>query len=413
MTELFRQEAIDNKRVRLWGEVILIQPLSFYIITAAITIFVIAIGMILLYGSYARRENVSGYLLPDKGLVKIYASQPGTVTDVHVEESSIVKKGDLLFTISTQKTSFQSADVDALIVNKLNDNKATISEKLAEQNRLNSREESQYKDQVLGLKLEIRQLKTQVKTHKKKYKVSQEQFDRLVDLYAKKYLSKTDYINAQEHHVDIQLRLDEARQQLTSKRNQLSDTTNLLDQLPLKSSIKISELNQQLSDIDQRILEIEGRRTYTLRAPTSGRVTAIQVNLGHWVKDKPLLTILPSNAKFQAELFLPTRAIGFIKTGQNVLLRYSAFPYQRFGLYNGTIDKISEVILTPDELHVPVKLEEPVYRVTVIPEKQAISAYGREFNLQAGMLLQASIILEGRTLGEWLLAPIYSLRGRI
>ncbi len=177
--------------------------------------------------------------------------------------------------------------------------------------------------------------------------------------------------------------------------------------------IKIAEFRQQLSDIDQKILEIEGRRIYTLRTPTAGRVTAIQVSPGTWVKERPLLTILPRNSKFKAELFIPTRAIGFIKKGQSVLLRYTAFPYQRFGLYNGTIDKISEVILTPDELHVPVKIEEPVYRVTVIPDKQAISAYGKEFNLQAGMLLQASIILEGRTLGEWLLAPIYSLRGRL
>jgi membrane fusion protein len=150
-----------------------------------------------------------------------------------------------------------------------------------------------------------------------------------------------------------------------------------------------------------------------LRAPSSGRVTAIQANLGHRVTDKPLLTILPADAQFKAELFIPTRAIGFIKPGQSVLLRYSAFPYQRFGLYKGTIDKVTEVILTPEELRVPVKLEEPVYRVSVTPEKQAITAYGRQFNLQAGMLLEASIILEGRSLGEWLLAPIYSLRGRI
>ncbi|MCF6205031.1 MAG: HlyD family efflux transporter periplasmic adaptor subunit [Methylococcaceae bacterium] len=413
MTQLFRQEAIDNKKEKLWGEVILIQPFSFFVITAFVTIVVIAVALMLLYGTYARRENVSGYLLPNKGLVKIYAPQVGTVTNVHVEESTLVNQGDLLLTISTQKTNFKSDDVNTLIINKLKDDKTTIRSKLTEQNRLDDLEKSQYKDQVSGLNREIKQLKNQVKTHKKKFRVSQEQFGRLDELYAKKYLSKSDYITAQEHHVDIQLRLDEVRQQLISKKNQLSNVKNLLTQLPLKSLIKIAEFRQQLSDIDQKILEIEGRRIYTLRTPTAGRVTAIQVSPGTWVKERPLLTILPRNSKFKAELFIPTRAIGFIKKGQSVLLRYTAFPYQRFGLYNGTIDKISEVILTPDELHVPVKIEEPVYRVTVIPDKQAISAYGKEFNLQAGMLLQASIILEGRTLGEWLLAPIYSLRGRL
>jgi len=413
MTELFRQEAIDNRRERLWGEVVLIQPFSFYLITGAVTVMVIVVAVFLIYGTYARRENVTGYLLPDKGLVKIYAIQSGLVTDVHVTEGDQVGKGDLLFTISTQKTNDQSTDVDALILSKLKETKATIKNKLEEQKRLNVHENAQYKDQIVGLKREIQQLKTLIKTHKKKYKVSQDHLEQLDKLFAKNYLSKSDYINAQEHHVDIQLRLDETRQQLNGKQNQLSEANNLLSQLPLKGSIKLAELNQQLSDTDQRILEIGGRRSYTLRAPSSGRVTAIQANRGYRVKDRPLLTILPDDAQFKAELFLPTRAIGFVKPGQSVLLRYSAFPYQRFGLYKGTIDKVTEVILSPEELHVPVKLEEPVYRVSVTPEKQQISAYGRQFDLQAGMLLEASIILEGRSLGEWLLAPIYSLRGRI
>ncbi len=413
MTELFRQEALDSRKERLWGEVVLTQPLSFSLITAVVTIVVVLIAVFLIYGTYARRENVLGYLLPDKGLVKIYATQSGLVTEVHVDEGDQVNKGDLLFTISTQKTNNQSLDVDALILDKLKENKATVISKQAEQKRLNQREETQYQDQVSGLKQEIQQLEGLVETHKKKYKVSQDHLNRLDQLFAKNYLSKADFIKAQEHHVDIQLRLDETRQQLSSKQNQLSDTSNLLSQQPFKASIKLAELNQQLSDIDQQILETGGRRTYTLRAPSSGRVTAIQANPGLRVADKPLLTILPADAQFKAELFIPTRAIGFIKPGQSVLLRYSAFPYQRFGLYKGTIDKVTEVILTPEELRVPVKLEEPVYRVSVTPEKQAITAYGRQFNLQAGMLLEASIILEGRSLGEWLLAPIYSLRGRI
>ncbi|MEE9395850.1 MAG: HlyD family efflux transporter periplasmic adaptor subunit [Methylococcales bacterium] len=413
MTSLFRQEAIDNKRERLWGEVVLIQPLSFYLITAAVTIVVLMVAVFLVYGTYARRENVSGYLLPDKGLAKIYPLQSGLVTDVHVVEGDHVSKGDLLFTISTRKTNTQSTDVDALILNELKENKATIENKLEEQKRLNRREETQYKDQTDGLKREIQQLKTLIETHKRKYKVSQNQFDRLEKLLAKNYLSKSDYVKAQEHHVDIQLRLDEVRQQLSGKQNQLLEAKNLLSQLPLKASIKLAEFRQQLSESEQKIVEIEGRRTYTLRAPSTGRVTAIQANRGKTVRDKPLLTILPDDAQFKAELFLPTRAIGFVKPGQSVLLRYSAFPYQRFGLYKGTIDKVTEVILSPDELHVPVKLEEPVYRVSVTPDKQEISAYGRQFDLQAGMLLEASIILEGRSLGEWLLAPIYSLRGRI
>ncbi len=413
MEKLFRQEVLDNKQHRLWGEVVLIQPLSFYILTGAVVLVVLVIGAFLVYGTYARRENVSGYLLPDKGLVKIYATDPGLVTDVHVGEGERVRKGDILLTVSTKKNNAQSSDIDALILDKLKENKRITEQKLAEQKRLDKREDTQFRDQVSGLTQEISQLKQLIKKHQEKFRISQKQLNRLKKLLAKNYLDRADYITAHEHHADIGLRLNEARQQLSAKKNQLVEAKNLWSQVPLKASIKRAEYNQQLSEIEQKIVEIGGRRTYTLRSPSAGRVTAIQITPGQRVKDKPLLAILPDDARFKAELFVPTRAIGFIKVGQEVLLRYSAFPYQRFGLYKGVIDKVTEVILSPDELNVPVKLEEPVYRVSVRPEKQKISAYGREFNLQAGMLLEASIVLEGRSLGEWLLAPIYSLRGRL
>jgi len=413
MSSLFRKEALDNKQQRLWGDVVLIQPFSFYFLTGAVSLIVLIIGLFLVYGTYARRENVSGYLLPDKGLAKIYATDPGLVTDIHVVEGGQVEKGDLLLTISTKKNNSQSSDVDALIIDKLEENKKAATQKLAEQKRLDKREDRQFKDQVSGLTREIGQLNKLIETHENKYGASQIQLDRLKKLLEKNYLNKAEYITSHEHHTDIGLRLDETRQQLSTKETQLSEAKNLWSQVPLKASIKLAEYNQQLSEIEQKIVEIGGRRNYTLRSPTSGRVTAIQVKPGQRAKDRPLLTILPGDAVFIAELFIPTRAIGFIKTGQQVLLKYSAFPYQRFGLYKGTIDKVTEVILSPEELNVPVKLEEPVYRVSVIPEEQKISAFGREFHLQAGMLLEASIILEGRSLGEWLLAPIYSLRGRL
>jgi len=413
MSSLFRQEALDNKQQRLWGEVVLIQPLSFYLLTGAVTLVVLIVGAFLVYGTYARRENVSGYLLPDKGLVKIYATDPGVVTDVHVVEGNKVEKGDLLLTVSTKKNNSESSDVDALILNKLEDNKKTAERKLAEQKLLDKREDNQFKDQVSGFGREIRQLKSLIKIHEEKFKTSQAQLNRLDKLLAKNYLNKSDYNTAYEHNVDIGLRLDETRQQLSAKENQLLEAKNLWDQLPLKASIKRAEYNQQISEIEQKIVEIKGRRAYTLRSPASGHVTAIQVSPGERVKDRPLLTILPDDAQFKAELFVPTRAIGFIKKGQSVLLRYSAFPYQRFGLYKGTIDKVTEVILSPEELHVPVELQEPVYRVSVTPEKQEVTAYGRDFPLQAGMLLEANIILDGRSLGEWLLSPIYSMRGRL
>ena len=40
-------------------------------------------------------------------------------------------------------------------------------------------------------------------------------------------------------------------------------------------------------------------------------------------------------------------------------------------------------------------------------------AFGKAFDLKSGMLFEADIMLEQRTVIEWLLEPIYSLKGRV
>jgi membrane fusion protein len=107
---------------------------------------------------------------------------------------------------------------------------------------------------------------------------------------------------------------------------------------------------------------------------------------------------------------VPTRAIGFIRPGQPVRVLYDAFPYQNFGTYSGRTVKVSQTILTSTDVSVPVTLKEPVYRVTAELDRPDIDAYGQKIPLQSGMLLKADIILEKRSLLNWLLAPLLSAR---
>ena len=83
---LFRQEAVDHQGERLWGELILSQPVSYYVLTcflAAITLIAI---LFLIFNDYRRKQNVIGYLVPDKGVVAVYPSQPGLLLELYVKE---------------------------------------------------------------------------------------------------------------------------------------------------------------------------------------------------------------------------------------------------------------------------------------------------------------------------------------
>ncbi|WP_412499458.1 HlyD family efflux transporter periplasmic adaptor subunit, partial [Shewanella indica] len=129
--------------------------------------------------------------------------------------------------------------------------------------------------------------------------------------------------------------------------------------------------------------------------------------------NRPLLSIIPEGAQLVAELLLPTRSAGFVKLRDEARLRFDAFPYQRFGFLAATVSRIDKSLLLQGEADIPVQLDEPVYRVQTTLSQQNINAYGEEFALKPGMLLEADIILDKRSLSDWLLDPIYNLKGRV
>jgi membrane fusion protein len=69
-------------------------------------------------------------------------------------------------------------------------------------------------------------------------------------------------------------------------------------------------------------------------------------------------------------------------------------------------------VLDPRDLDVPLKLEEPVYRVEVTLDRQSVDAFGDRLSLQPGMTLRANIVLERRSFLDWLLSPLHAVVNR-
>jgi membrane fusion protein len=128
--------------------------------------------------------------------------------------------------------------------------------------------------------------------------------------------------------------------------------------------------------------------------------------------------------ELEVDLYAPSRTAGFVARGQNVLIRYEAFPYQKFGLQKGIVIDISATPFAPNEL--PQNLAstilanaqknafggnggEALYRIRVHPEKQTIQAYGRSEYLKPGMTLEADIRQDSRKIWEWIAEPLLAM----
>jgi len=230
-------------------------------------------------------------------------------------------------------------------------------------------------------------------------------------LSSKGYLTAIELRRRQMAALEQQQGQNALNQQIAAKRNQLTDTQSSLNQLPTIMAQKVQALRNELSATEQRIAETKGRRAYVIRAPLAGRVSTLQATAGQTAHpQRPQLEIIPEHATLQAELFVPARAIGFIESGQSVRLLYDAFPYQHFGTYRGEVVRVSHTMLMTADTGGPLKLNEPTYRVIATLERQDVDVNGKTVALQPDMLLKADILLERRSLMNWLLSPLHSVR---
>jgi membrane fusion protein len=409
---LFRQEAIDfQQHHRQWGNVSALQPLSSKLTTWFLTAVTALVAVFLFVGEYSRKETAVGYLTPTRGTAKIFVPQRGTIRDVHVKEGEMVEEGQALLTVETNQIAADGIDVNATLLETLLGQKDLLAKNVeAEEQRADS-ERDRLNSLIRGLDTEIRELEGQIAIQGDRLEIVKNDLAAGDQLRAKGFVSGLEFRKRQAQVLEQKQVLGALHQQVAARRNQLTEMRFALRQLPTVMAQKIQSLRNELSATEQRITEINGRRAYVIRAPANGRVSTLQATVGQTANPQRLqLEIIPQDAVMQAELFVPARAIGFVEVGQAVRILYDAFPYQHFGTYRGHVVNVSQTILTRTDAAGPIEIKEPAYRVTAALERSEIAAYGKRINLQPDMLLKADIILENRSLMNWLISPIRGVR---
>jgi membrane fusion protein len=413
MTELFRQEVYEHRSERLFGEVVINQPLSQrYFVLALAVVSALVIAWVAL-GSYARIETAPGILVPDRPAPKILPAASGIVRDLKVKEGSQVRTGDVLAVIELDRQSEAGSGAAETSL-------ATIEARAvlgAEQVRLSSvrlaGEQARLAAVLGAADAQVQDLGRQIALQQEIVQSNKTLFEQAGTLVEKGFVSKIEYERRRQAWLGSRQQLSGLQQQQTTQTGQAAQARAQFASLAAQSASERSELQSGLQSLEQQRAGIESQRSYVVRAPVNGRVTTVLTNIGSTANPaSPLMTIVPEGARMRAEIYAPSRAIGFVRTGQETKLLYDAFPYQRFGSFSGRVETISKVLIDPRETAVPLKLEEPVYKVTVLLDGQAVKAFGESYPLQPGMALTANIVLERQSFLDWLLTPLRAVANR-
>ncbi|WP_277185093.1 HlyD family efflux transporter periplasmic adaptor subunit [Caballeronia sp. BR00000012568055] len=158
----------------------------------------------------------------------------------------------------------------------------------------------------------------------------------------------------------------------------------------------------------------QARRDTTVSAPKAGVVTFSNLVAGRTLDpaDVALVIATPGTGALKAALRIPSRRRGFVREGQTVRLKFDAYPYARFGTYAARIESISDTTIgaaeTPPGPDKKASNEGDTYLAWASLPGHAFHSEGRDFAILPGMRATASIVVERRTIAEWVLAPLFS-----
>ncbi|WP_230414564.1 HlyD family secretion protein, partial [Collimonas silvisoli] len=292
----------------------------------------------LAWGSYTKHSTVSGQLVPNTGLIKVYAPQTGIVIEKRVKEGQQVKSGEVLYVLSSERQSSTQGATQAAISSQVEQRQTSLRDEMQKTRQLQQEERAGLNNKIAGLGNELAKLDSQIVGQQDRVKLAQETLQRYQGLLQQDYISKEQFQQKQEDLLDQKNRQQGLERDRISVGRELSAQQTELSGLTLKHQNQLAQIDRTLTSTGQELTESEAKRRIVITSPESGIATAVIADAGQAVDgNRQLVSIVPAGATLRAELYAPSRAIGFVRPGDQVLIRYQAYPYQKFGHQKGVV----------------------------------------------------------------------------
>lgn len=410
---IFRKEVANSEsEIFVAGETLLIQPVSFQVYTILVVLVVTSIILFLFLAEFTKTEKAIGHLEPQGGVLDIYAPSVSYIENIHVSEGDVVFERDPLFSLNSNRVNSSKIEFLDSLIQSTDHSINRVSEAISERQKIYPISKDILLENISSLQKKISSINSRIDLHSSTVKTLEDEKNVLKELRGKGFVSETLFLEKQRE-------LIQARQHKIALSQEKSDLVSsvILNEkeiqlLPLENNAAITALMTELQDLNSRKIELMSQKSFTILAPDVGRVANIFGKKGDLTSQlNPIMTIIPEADELSASLYLSSRARGFVEEGMTVYLQYQAYPFQQFGAHVGTIESISEAVVQPQDIKFSLPIREPVYKVKVSLPSQEISAFGEHRPLKMGMLLNAEIVIDKRTVFQWLMEPVYSLKG--
>lgn len=388
---------------------------QFLFIIAAI--FFVAI----LWSIFAEIDQVvsaQGKVISSDRLQSVEHFEGGRISKILVKTGQVVKKGDLLISLSPVQTQGE--------VNIAKESFAQLSIKLA---RLNSeltqtpvfevpeavRKEfpeivrteqallrerlGQYSSQLSQKRNDINSARTKLTSAEVGLAVSREESLVIRQLVERGLEARLSLIRADKM-------LAEANSAMLSAKEELSKAESALLTFSREyQSAVLAEMTKTRSELSgsRESVKVSGDKNErtAVRAPISGVVNRVLVTTeGESVKPgEPVIEIVPSESTVIVEAKVSPGDIGFVRLKQRALIKLTAYDYSIFGALEGSVSVIGSDSITEEK-------GEQFYVVKIDLKKSYSDSGKANLMVIPGMVAQVDIVTGKRSVFQYIFSPI-------
>jgi adhesin transport system membrane fusion protein len=391
--------------------------------------------LFLLWAAIARLDEVTrgqGQVIPSSKAQIITAAEPSTVKQILVRSGETVKSGQLLVRLDDTQSSAELGQLQAEnrtmtvraarlgeeaqgghfdcpvdVAKSMPD--ACANEQKLQQLRSEALNEkrSALSAQIEQKRRDLAEAQATASSLQTSLGLAHKQVDMLTPLAAKKVVPETDLIAAQEKVSDLTGRLAAAteaggRAQAAIREAQAQEAEagahfrqDALDEA--------NQLDAKLAALSETQRGAAGKvEKSDIHAPMNGVVSNVQITtIGGFVNaGQKLMEVVPMGEKLLVETKVQPKDIAFIRTGQDALVKVTAYDFSIYGGLQGKVVQVSADTIYDEQT------KQAYYSVIVETDRSYLKSGDKQLPITPGMICNVDIITGRKSVLTYLLKPV-------
>jgi len=402
---------------------------------AMIWIFFIFILILIVWAYYAKIDKMTrgiGKVVPSLELQYIQSYDGGIISEIFVHDGDIVHRGDKIVRIDDTdfKSKYMSGEVDLyaltaqmyrleaeaqgipFLVKEMDNEKLALKISLEKQlynvrQKTLEKKISILREKMIQKESELKTVNIEIKNLIKSLKLAQETVEITQRMLKHKVVSKMQYNEQLRQKNNIEGDL-ESKKSLLPK---IESEIKALDEEILHAKLSFqSESQEELEKIRAKLAKLnesknidQGRvKRAVILSPINGTIKKMHYNtLGGVVKPGGIIAeVVPTEEHLIVDTKIIPADIAFIYTGQNAVVRFSAYDFATYGALQGKVISIS-ADTTIDEID-----KKHYYTVKIKTDKNYLEQGSKHFPIKIGMVATVDIMNGKQSVFDYILNPI-------